>query len=100
MNIKKILPLLLLTFCLSCGTALAAEAALLDVNVATAEQIAGAVPGLSPDIAKGIVSYREDMGDIQDMNELLEVDGMTKDILEQVKQRVGLGEFLGSDCNC
>lgn len=100
MTIKKIIPMLLLALCLSCGAALAAEEALLNINTATAEEISAAVPGLGPDISKGIVEYREAMGDIQDMSELLEVQGMTKDILEQLKKHVGLGEFLGSECNC
>lgn len=102
MTIKKIIPMLLLALFLACGTAMAAEdaAAMLNVNSATAEQLTGAVPGLSPEIAKAIVSYREDMGDIQDMNELLDVDGMTKDILEQVKKHVGLEALSGSECSC
>lgn len=100
MTIKKIIPMLLLALSLSCGAALAAEDALLNINTATAEEISAAVPGLGLDICNGIVEYREAMGDIQDMSELLEVKGMTKDILEQLKKHVGLGEFLGSECNC
>lgn len=103
MTIKKTVPMLLLVLFLACGPALAAEAEeseMLNINSATAAQLMEAVPGLSGDLAQGIVSYREDMGDIQDLNELLEVKGMTRDMLEQLKKNVGLGEFLGSECSC
>lgn len=100
MNIKKIIPLLLLALCLCAGTAMAEDDDMLNVNSATAEQLTQAVPGLNIDVAKAIVSYREDMGDIQSMDELLEVDGMTKDLLEQVKKRVGLEALSGAECSC
>jgi competence protein ComEA len=100
MTIKKVIPLMLLAFALSCGAALAEDGDMLNVNSATAEQLVNAVPGLSPELAQAIVSYREDMGDIQDMNELLDVDGMTKDTLEQVKKRVGLEALSGAECSC
>lgn len=97
---KKILPLLLLALFIGCGAALAEDGEMLNVNSATAEQLTQAVPGLNPDLAGAIVGYREDMGDIQDMDELLDVEGMTRDILEQVKKHVGLEALSGSECSC
>lgn len=100
MTIKKIIPMMLLALFLTCGTAMAEEGDMLNVNSATADQLVTAVPGLSMDVAQGIVSYRDDMGDIQDMDELLDVDGMSKDLLEQVKKHVGLEALSGSECSC
>ena len=76
-----------------------AEDELLNINTATVEQLAQ-VPGLNEELANAIVQYRDDMGDIQSMDELTEVPGMSKDLLESIKTRVGLEAVAGAECNC
>lgn len=76
-----------------------AEDDLLNINTATVEQLAQ-VPGLNEELAKAIVQYRDDMGDIQSMDELAEVPGITKDLLENMKKHVGLEAVAGAECNC
>lgn len=76
-----------------------AEGELLNINTATVEQLAQ-VPGLNEELATGIVQYRDDMGDIQSMDELTEVPGITKELLESIKPHVGLEAVAGAECNC
>jgi competence protein ComEA len=71
----------------------------LNVNSATVEQLA-AVPGLTPELAQKIVDYRNEMGDITNIDELKDVDGISPDILEQIKGHIGVEGIEGSDCTC
>lgn len=76
-----------------------AEGELLNVNTATVEQLA-AVPGLNDDLAKNIVQYRDDMGDLQSLDELTEVPGISKDLLGKLKDYIGLDAIAGAECSC
>lgn len=76
-----------------------AQDELINVNTATVEQLA-AVPGLNEEIAKGIVQYREDMGDIQTLDELTEVPGISKDLLGKLQKYLGLDAISGAECSC
>lgn len=72
---------------------------LLNVNTATLEQLA-AVPGLNEELAKNIVQYRDDMGDLQSLDELTEVPGISKDLLGKLKDYIGLDAIAGAECSC
>lgn len=76
-----------------------AEGELLNVNTATTEQLA-AVPGLNEELAKNIVQYRDDMGDLQSLDELTEVPGISKDLLGKLKDYIGLDAIAGAECSC
>ena len=71
----------------------------LNVNSATVEQLS-AVPGLTPELAQKIVDYRNEMGDITNIDELKEVDGVTPEILNKIKEHIGVEGIEGSDCTC
>lgn len=71
----------------------------LNVNTATVEQLS-AVPGLNADVAQAIMKYREEMGDIQNIDELTEVPGITPDVLGKIKEHVGTEGIAGSECSC
>lgn len=71
----------------------------LNVNSATIEQLS-AVPGLNSDLAKKIIDYRNEMGDITNIDELKEVDGITPEILNTIKEHIGVEGIEGSDCTC
>lgn len=94
---KSILVLTMCALLLGSGFAFA-EGELLNVNTATEAELA-AVPGMNADLAKAIVSYRNDMGDIQSLDELLEV-GVSKDLLEKLKSHIGLDALSGAECAC
>ena len=51
-------------------------------------------------IAKGIVEFRENVGDIKSMDELLEVKGVTPEVLEKLKQAVTVEAIEGAECSC
>lgn len=72
---------------------------LLNVNTATVEQLA-AVPGLNEELAKNIVQYRDDLGDLQSLDELTEVPGISKDLLGKLKDYIGLDAISGAECSC
>ncbi len=76
-----------------------AEGELLNVNTATVEQLA-AVPGLNEELAKSIVQYRDDLGDLQSLDELTEVPGISKDLLGKLKDYIGLDAIAGAECSC
>ena len=72
---------------------------LLNVNSATVEELA-AVPGLNDYLAKKIVEYREEMGDIQTLDELIEIEGISRDLLGKLKDYLGLDAISGAECSC
>ena len=55
---------------------------------------------MGPELAKGIVEFRENVGDIKSMDELLEVKGVTPDVLEKLKQSVTVEAIEGAECSC
>lgn len=75
------------------------EVVLLNVNTATVEELA-AVPGLNADLAGLIIQYREDMGDIQSLDELVEIPGISRDLLNQLKAFIGIDAISGAECSC
>ncbi len=90
---------LLLLGSLLIATPCLAEGAKLSINNATVEQLSE-VPGISRDLASEIVKYREEMGNIQTLDELMEIKGMSKEIIEKMKEKFGEDAILGSECNC
>ncbi len=57
-------------------------------NIASAANLAKA-PGITPEIAAAIVKYREEKGPFKKADDLLNVPGITKDILKQINPQVG-----------
>jgi competence ComEA-like helix-hairpin-helix protein len=70
-----------------------------NVNKATAEELA-TVPLLTPELAKSIVKYREDNGDFQQIEELLQIKGFTRELLNRVKPFLLLEGLGGDACTC
>lgn len=60
---------------------------ILDLNLASAEQLAG-LPGISVDLAKAIVAHRRRIGQFADVNQLLEVKGIGERKLAAIKRRL------------
>jgi competence ComEA-like helix-hairpin-helix protein len=71
-----------------------------NINKATAEEMVKNVPLMTPDLAKKIVKYRQDNGDFQVLDELLQVQGMTRDLLKRIKPFLLLEGLGGSQCTC
>ena len=74
MNIKTIASAVLAAVVLCAAPAFADGK--MNLNTAT-EQELSANPAVGPELAKGIVEFRENVGDIKSMDELLEVKGVS-----------------------
>ena len=99
MNGRKItgcLGVIILLLTLS-GGVFAEDAEKLNLNAATAEQLAE-IPGLNKALAGKIIELREQNGEFIDMEELLDVQGIDNKLLRQLKKYL----FIESvdDCNC
>ena len=100
--VKKIgIVVMMVAFCLSlCSVSAFAEGdGKLNVNSATLEQLA-AVPGMNDDLAQKIVDYRDEMGDIYELDELKDIDGFNGDLVDKLKEHLGIQAIEGSDCTC
>ena len=63
------------------------QPARIDLNKATAEQLARC-PGLTPALAKAIAEYREKSGPFKTPEDLLKVKGMTKALLDKLNPKM------------
>jgi competence protein ComEA len=71
-----------------------------NINKATAAELVQNVPLITPELAKKIVKYREDNGDYQTLEELLQVEGFNRDLLRRIKPFLILEGIGGKDCTC
>jgi competence ComEA-like helix-hairpin-helix protein len=74
------------------------ENKLINPNNASVEMLAK-IPGLNENIAKEIIIMREQMGDFQNLDDLLEVKGVTKELLEEIKPYTSV-DPAKTDCTC
>lgn len=61
-----------------------------DLNTADAKELAN-IPGVGSALAKAIISYRESYGSYVDTDELLEIQGMSQELYEEIKRYVTIG---------
>ncbi len=87
---KNLILALVLALSLS-GTVLAAENAPVDVNTATAEQLAEALVGVGESKAEAIVAYREENGPFRHIDELINVRGIGMATVDNNRERIRLG---------
>jgi competence protein ComEA len=59
----------------------------IELNIATAEQLSKC-PGITPALAKAIVEYRAKSGLFKAPEDLLKVNGITKEILNKIKPKI------------
>jgi len=71
-----------------------------NINKATEAELVKNVPLITPDLAKRIVKYRQDNGDFQTLEELLQVEGFNRDLLRRIKPFLLLEGIGGKDCTC
>ncbi|MBW1710616.1 MAG: helix-hairpin-helix domain-containing protein [Deltaproteobacteria bacterium] len=70
-----------------------------NINTADVEDLTQ-VPLITRDLAERIVEYREEVGDFQVLEELLQVDGFTYKLLERLRPFLLLEGLGGDDCTC
>ena len=65
-----------------------------NINSASAEELAAALPGIGPSKAQGIIEWREQHGPFRTIDQLLEVSGIGPRTLENIRPYVRLGDSL------
>ena len=70
-----------------------------DINTATAAQLSK-IPHITTELGKAVVSYREENGEFQAIDELLQVEGFTRALLKKVEDFLILEGFETDDCSC
>jgi competence protein ComEA len=71
-----------------------------NVNTATVEEFIKNVPLITKELAEKIVKYREEAGDFQTLEELLQVEGFDRELLRKVKNFLLLEGIGGTECTC
>lgn len=69
----------------------APEAARIDINKATADQLTKC--GISTNLAKAIVDYREKSGPFKNPEDLMKVKGMNKELLNKLRPKMDKGSL-------
>ena len=70
-----------------------------NINTATVNELA-TVPLISQKLAEAVVEYREEMGDFQVIEELLQIDGFSRRLLRKIKTFLLLEGIGGDECTC
>ena len=70
-----------------------------NINTATVEEFMQ-VPLITKELAKAIVEYREEAGEFQVIEELLQVDGFNRTLLRKIKGFLLLEGIGGDECTC
>jgi competence ComEA-like helix-hairpin-helix protein len=68
-----------------------ANGLIIDINTATVNELAAALPGIGPGKAQRIVEWREANGPFQSVEQLLEVSGIGPKTLEKIRPFVRIG---------
>lgn len=68
-----------------------------NVNTADAETIARELQGIGPAKARAIVSYREENGPFESVDDLLEVEGIGPKVLEDNRKNILLEDRVEPD---
>jgi len=70
-----------------------------DINVATARELSE-IPFIDSKLAESIVAYRDKVGGFVMFEELLQVEGFSRDLFFKVKSYLYLDGMSGEDCGC
>ena len=94
---------ILLISVILCQTMAVAEEKLagktVNINTATVEELTQ-VPLITPELARAIVAYREEVGDFQFIEELLLVEGFDQKLFLRVQSFFLLEGVGGDACTC
>ena len=85
---KMFIPTLLVSLVLFCHSAFALPETMVDVNTASAEELAVLLVGIGESRAAAIVAHREQHGDFADLQDLLAVRGIGEKVLADNKARI------------
>ncbi len=69
-----------------------ADTEAVDINTASAEQLAEALHGVGPAKARAIVEYREEVGEFEHIDELVNVNGIGLRTVDRNRDTIDLAE--------
>ena len=97
--------LLFLGVCLFASVGIAEEEGLLvgktvNINTAEVEEFVENVPLVTKELAEAIVEYREETGEFQVIEELLQVEGFDRTLFRRIKDFFILEGIGGDECTC
>jgi len=87
----RVLSFVAMLFVIDISHASTDVAQLLNINNASAEQLAEALPGIGPAKAARIVQWRLDNGAFKDVDQLLQVKGIGEKTLEKLRNHIRIG---------
>lgn len=61
-------------------------------NTATVEQLADSLVGVGPKLAEKIVQYRDENGEFQSLEDLMEVKGIGTSVIDKNRDQIELAE--------
>ncbi len=93
MNIRTLVSTTLsaLLLAIALNSSVLAQMGRVDINSASAEEISQALVGIGPSKAEAIVAYREEFGQFEDVDELINVRGIGLRTVDQNRDRLSLG---------
>lgn len=93
MNIRTLISTTLsaLLLAIALNSSVLAQMGRVDINSASAEEISQALVGIGPSKAEAIVAYREEFGQFEDVDELINVRGIGLRTVDQNRDRLSLG---------
>ena len=88
----KIVRKILLAF-LICFAGVVAAAEAVDINTADAETLMKILKGVGPEKASAIVAYRQEHGSFKNIDQLAQVKGIGKKLLDMNRDVITIGEL-------
>lgn len=79
-------------FIISSYSGVAHSASPLNINLASAEELAAVMNGVGANKANAIVEYRNEHGDFSSLDELIFVKGIGPSVLEKNREMLSIGE--------
>ena len=97
--------LFFLSVCLFASVGMAEEKETLvgktvNINTAEVEEFVENVPLVTKELAEAIVEYREETGEFQVIEELLQVEGFDRTLFRRIKDFFILEGIGGDECTC
>lgn len=90
MKLRYLLQTIAMVLALAIPVISLAAADRVNINSASAEQIAELLVGIGPSKAEAIVAYREEFGPFEDVDELINVRGIGLRTVDQNRDRMSL----------
>ena len=69
---------------------------IVNINIASAEELSNNLTGVGQKKAEAIIAYRKEFGDFKTLDEIMEVKGIGEGIFKKIKADLSLSDAMGS----